>query len=154
MRAWPIYSEEKRSRKSEAYFHLANFSRTNWLKIGRLYQSMAGVLFASESLVVFSLGFCVWDYSGKCITLNLGCMTWNSNTLITKNSRFSPWAHQFMQLGKRNLKKIQGFKGIRTRDLREYRCDALPTELWCQTLRARLTRWSPEFFSGFFFPIA
>ena len=26
-----------------------------------------------------------------------------------------------MQLGKRSLKKIQGFNGIRTRDLREYR---------------------------------
>ena len=24
----------------------------------------------------------------------------------------------------------QGFNGIRTRDLREYRCDALPTKLW------------------------
>ena len=26
--------------------------------------------------------------------------------------------------------KNQGFNGIRARDLREYRCDALPTELW------------------------
>ena len=31
---------------------------------------------------------------------------------------------------KRSLKKeLPGFNGIRTRDLREYRCDALPTEL-------------------------
>ena len=33
--------------------------------------------------------------------------------------------------------KNQGFNGIRTRDLREYRCDALPTELWSHTLGAR-----------------
>ena len=33
------------------------------------------------------------------------------------------------QLGKRSLKDIQGFNRIRNRDLHEYRCDALPTEL-------------------------
>ena len=33
-------------------------------------------------------------------------------------ARSSPWVLQFMQLG-----KIQGFNGIRTRDLREYRCE-------------------------------
>ena len=31
--------------------------------------------------------------------------------------------------GKEAWKKIHGFNGIRTRDLREYRCVALPTEL-------------------------
>ena len=35
-------------------------------------------------------------------------------------------------------KKIQGFNGIRTRDLRKYLCDALPTELRSHTLGARL----------------
>ena len=33
-------------------------------------------------------------------------------------------------------KELQGFNGIRTRDLREYRCDALPTELLSHTLGA------------------
>ena len=32
--------------------------------------------------------------------------------------------------GKEAWKKIQGFNRIRRRDLREYRCDAVPTELW------------------------
>ena len=36
-------------------------------------------------------------------------------------------------------RKNQGFNGIRTRDLREYLCDALPTELWSHTLGARST---------------
>ena len=44
---------------------------------------------------------------------------------------------QLKQLERRSLKKNQGFNGIRTRDLREYRCDALPTELWSHTLGAR-----------------
>ena len=39
--------------------------------------------------------------------------------------------------GKEDWEKIQDFNGIRTRDLREYHCDALPTELWRHTLRAR-----------------
>ena len=37
----------------------------------------------------------------------------------------------------RSLKKKQGFNGIGTRDLREYRCFE--------------SRWSPDFFSGFLF---
>ena len=37
--------------------------------------------------------------------------------------------------------KNQGFNGIRTRDLREYRCDALPTELWSHTLGAMSINW-------------
>ena len=37
--------------------------------------------------------------------------------------------------------KNQGFNGTRTRDLREYRCDALPTELWSHTLGARSIYW-------------
>ena len=37
--------------------------------------------------------------------------------------------------------KNQGFNEIRTRDLCEYRCDALPTELWSHTLGARSIYW-------------
>ena len=37
--------------------------------------------------------------------------------------------------------KNQDFNEIRTRDLREYRCDALPTELWSHTLGARSNYW-------------
>ena len=37
--------------------------------------------------------------------------------------------------------KSQGFNEIRTRDLREYRWDALPTELWSHTLGARSVYW-------------
>ena len=37
--------------------------------------------------------------------------------------------------------KNQGFNGIQTCDLRKYRCDALPTELWSHTLRARSIYW-------------
>ena len=56
--------------------------------------------------------------------------------------------------------KNQGFNGVRTRDLREYReyrCDALPTELWSHTLVEHRTgirgghgfepRWSLDFFT-------
>ena len=43
-----------------------------------------------------------------------------------------------MQLEKRSLKKIHGFNGIRTRDLREYRCDALPTELRSHTVGSQV----------------
>ena len=32
--------------------------------------------------------------------------------------------------------KNQGFNGIRTLDLSEYQCDALPTKLWSHTLGA------------------
>ena len=37
--------------------------------------------------------------------------------------------------------KNQGFNGIRTHDLRDTRCDALPTELWSHTLGARSIYW-------------
>ena len=37
--------------------------------------------------------------------------------------------------------KNQGFNGIRTCDLREYWCDALPTELWSPTLGVRSIYW-------------
>ena len=37
--------------------------------------------------------------------------------------------------------KNQGFNGIRTRDLCDNRCDALPTELWSHTLGARSIYW-------------
>ena len=43
--------------------------------------------------------------------------------------------------GKEKPEKNQGFNGIRTHDLREYRCDALPTELWSHTLGARSIYW-------------
>ena len=40
--------------------------------------------------------------------------------------------------------KNQSFNGIRTRGLREYRCDVLPTELWSHTLGARSIYWVHE----------
>ena len=46
--------------------------------------------------------------------------------------------------GKRSLKKVQGFNGIRTHDLHEYRCDALLIELY------EATDWEPCHFCGFY----
>ena len=48
-------------------------------------------------------------------------------------------------IGKKKPEKIQDFNGIRTRDLREYRCDALPTELWSQALGDRSFLWVLSF---------
>ena len=47
--------------------------------------------------------------------------------------KFSNW--------KEEAWKNQGFNGLRTHDLHEYRCDALPTELWSHTLGARSIYW-------------
>ena len=47
---------------------------------------------------------------------------------------------------KKPEKKIQGFNGIRIRDLREYRCDALPTE----KLSYEATHWKPGHFREFY----
>ena len=43
--------------------------------------------------------------------------------------------------GKKKPEKNQGFNGVQTRDLREYRCDALSTELWSHTLGGRSIYW-------------
>ena len=60
------------------------------------------------------------------------------NDRRSKFSKLSNWKEEAW-------KKIQGFNGIRTRDLREntakYRCDALPTELWSHTSGARSNCW-------------
>ena len=53
--------------------------------------------------------------------------------LRSKVSNLSNW--------KKEAWKNQGFNGIRTRDLREYRCDAPPTELWSHRLGARSINW-------------
>ena len=50
----------------------------------------------------------------------LGAASLNINFCI-KFSNLSNWKEEAL--------KNQGFNGIRTRDLQEYRCDALPTEL-------------------------
>ena len=42
-------------------------------------------------------------------------------------------------------KKIPSFNGIQTRDLGEYRCDALPTELWSHILGTRSLLWVLSF---------
>ena len=52
----------------------------------------------------------------------------------SKFSNLSNWNEEARKKGKNNKnktknKKTEDFNGIRTRDLREYRCDALPTEL-------------------------
>ena len=52
-------------------------------------------------------------------------------------SNLSNWKEEAWKKKKKN----QGFNGIRTHDLREYRCDALPTELWSHTLGARSIYW-------------
>ena len=59
-----------------------------------------------------------------------------TTTVISKETILTE-TQQFKQLGERSLKKIQGFNRIRTRDLREYWCDALPSERWSHTLGAR-----------------
>ena len=52
-------------------------------------------------------------------------------------SKFSNLSNWKEEPGKKN----QGFNGIRTRDLREYLFDSLPTELWGRTLAARSIYW-------------
>ena len=54
------------------------------------------------------------------------------------------WSAQLisnLRNGKEEAWKNQGFNRIRTRNLREYRCDALPTELWRHKLGARSIYW-------------
>ena len=55
------------------------------------------------------------------------------NNHRSKFSNLSNW--------KEEAWKYQGLNGIRTLDLRKYRCDALPTELWSHTLGARSIYW-------------
>ena len=62
--------------------------------------------------------------------MNCGCR-WKWRMFIAVN--LSNWKEEAWQ--------NQGLNGIRTHDLLEYRCDALPTELWSHTLGARSIYW-------------
>ena len=48
----------------------------------------------------------------------------------------------------KNDHRSNGFNGIRTHDLREYLCDALPNELWSHTLGAWSVYWVHVFYDG------
>ena len=61
------------------------------------------------------------------------------NVIKVKNDHRSKFSN--LSNWKEEAWKNQGFNGIRTRDLRDNRCDALPTELWSHTLGARPTYW-------------
>ena len=95
--------------------------------------------------------FCIYEKSNRVLSI-LSIYSNTSNRVINvwltdlsscqtisnqAIARSSPWAHQFIQLGKRSLTEKKFRRVIRTRNLREYRCDALATELWSHTLGAR-----------------
>ena len=53
----------------------------------------------------------------------------------------SSWLRKWWMIMAVNFQFKHSRFEIRTRDLREYRCDALPTELWSHTLGARSIYW-------------
>ena len=133
------------------------------------------------------LFFTITPTSGYSVSLALKCdFVYNSSCTDGVNKRnFSrsckkivKWIEQLHDptvsppiyaIGKKSLKQMQGFSGIRARDLSEYRCDVLLNDLapnvWLQSSVGRAShRYSrrsrvriplkPWIFSGFFSPIA
>ena len=119
------------------FIHDSIFFSNRWLSQGtkKKLNYMYNLPFRQEALK-FCLSYC----SVSLILLFLLSCQMALQSLKVKNdhcsSKFSNSSNW-----KEKAWKNQGFNGIRTRDLHEYQCDALPTELRSHTLGARSIYW-------------